>query len=172
MVRYMWIGLKRTPKNSKRMSLQLYDESFMKKALVLARRAGLAGEVPIGALVVSSQGVILGRGLNFTERKHCQLFHAEAVAIRHACQQQQQWRLDNCTLYVTLEPCMMCISLCALSRIERVVYGADSPLFGYHLDREGILSLYTKQIKNITKGLLAAESTMLLKEFFSDRRKK
>lgn len=152
--------------------LYLNDETYMKQALSLARRAGLYEEIPVGALVVSPNGIILGRGANATERKHCQLFHAEAVAIRRSCQQQKDWRLEGCTLYVTLEPCMMCISLCALSRIERVVYGADSPVFGYHLDREGVLSLYTKQIKSITKGLMADESSALLKTFFSKQRKK
>lgn len=148
------------------------DLDYMKQAFMLAQRAGLAREIPVGALVVSPQGIILGRGANQTERQQCQLFHAEAVAIRAACRKQQDWRLDGSTLYVTLEPCMMCISLCALSRIERVVYGADSPVFGYHLDREGVLSLYTKQIKAITKGLMADESSALLKNFFTQQRKK
>lgn len=147
------------------------DIDYMRQALGLARRAGLAGEIPVGAIIVSPEGTVLGKGANKTERHHSQLFHAEAVAISAAGKKQQDWRLSGCTLYVSLEPCMMCISLCALSRIERIVYGADSPLFGYHLDREGVLSLYTKQIKSITKGVLAEESAALLKEFFTAKRK-
>jgi tRNA(adenine34) deaminase len=147
------------------------DLDYMRQALMLARRAGLAGEIPVGALVVSPTGAVLGEGANETEQQHCQLFHAEARAIHAACKKQQDWRLAGATLYVTLEPCMMCISLCALSRIERIVYGADSPVFGYHLDREGVLAVYTKQIKSITKGLLADESSALLKEFFTQKRK-
>jgi tRNA(adenine34) deaminase len=148
------------------------DSFYMEQALILAQQGSKSGEVPVGAVVVTAEGEVVGTGANETEQRHSQLFHAEAMAIAHAGTQQKDWRLDRCTLYVTLEPCMMCVSLCALSRIERIVYGADSPLFGYHLDREGVLSLYTKQIKNITKGLMAERSVALLQDFFSKQRKK
>ncbi len=146
------------------------DNQFMDRALNLARTAGTFGEVPIGALVVSHEGHILGEGYNLVETYHCQSYHAEVQAIQNACEKQCDWRLGRSTLYVTIEPCMMCISLCALSRIERVVYGAASPLFGYHLDKEGILTLYTKNIKNITSGVKAAEAALLVKEFFKKER--
>ena len=146
------------------------DIMYMRQALALAQRAATAGEVPIGAVVVSAHGEILGTGYNLVERYQCQRHHAEIRAIDKACKKINNWRLIGCTLYVTLEPCMMCVSLCALSRCERIVYGADSPLFGYRLDKEGVLALYTKQIKNITAHVLADEAAAILKKFFSDKR--
>ncbi len=148
------------------------DEFFMRRALKLALRAKSEGEVPIGALVVSDNGLLVGQGYNKVESIGCQSEHAEVRAIRSACKKKADWRLTSYTLYVTLEPCMMCISLAALSRIERIVYGADSPLFGYRLDKEGVLALYTKHIKNITSHVLALESAALLKQFFKQKRKK
>ncbi len=151
--------------------IQQRDEMYMKKALDLAEQAGHNGEIPIGALVVSPYGDILGAGHNCVEIKKSQIYHAEVCAIEACSKTSQSWRLDGCTLYVTLEPCMMCISLCALSRIERVVYGAESPLFGYRLDKEGVLALYTKQIKNITGNVLQDDSALILKKFFKRKRK-
>ena len=148
------------------------DRIFMGKALKLAKKAAKRGEVPIGALVVTAYGQIIGQGYNCVEKYKCQNQHAEARAIVQAAKHKADWRLDQCTLYVTLEPCMMCMGLLALSRIERVVYGAQSPLFGFHLDKEGLSTLYTRQIKNITEGVLAAESSELLKEFFTQKREK
>lgn len=142
----------------------------MQQALEQAKMAADSGEIPVGAVVVSPYGEVLGSGRNLVEAYHCQIHHAEVRAIDEACKKLQTWHLDGCTLYVTLEPCMMCISLIALSRIERVVYGAESPFFGYHLDKEGVLSLYTKQIKNITSGVLGNEATALLKDFFRHKR--
>jgi tRNA(adenine34) deaminase len=146
------------------------DEMYMQQALVLADQAADCGEVPIGAVIVSPQSAVVGRGHNFVERYQCQVQHAEVRAIEQACGALSSWRLERCTLYVTLEPCMMCVSLCALSRLERIVYGAQSPLFGYHLDKEGVLALYTKQIKNITAGVLADQAGQLLKTFFEQKR--
>jgi tRNA(adenine34) deaminase len=148
-----------------------YDQTFMLAALSEAQLAAKKGEVPIGAVVVSSTGQILGQGHNKTEHKKCQVFHAEVCAIQDACKKLDDWRLTGCTLYVTLEPCMMCISLAALSRVERIVYGAQSPLFGFRLDKEGVLGLYTNHIKNITEGVLASEAAALLQDFFKRRRK-
>ena len=144
----------------------------MHEALVLARQAYDTQEVPVGAVVVFPEGEIIGQGYNAVERVRCQMAHAEARAIEMACARMQDWRLERCTLYVTLEPCMMCVSLAALSRIERVVYGAESPLFGYRLDKEGVLQLYTNQIKNITAGVCAEESSRLLQDFFRRKREK
>jgi tRNA(adenine34) deaminase len=146
------------------------DTVYMQQALVLANTAADQGEIPVGALIVSPYGEVLGTGMNYVERYHCQRHHAEVRAIEQACKKLSSWHLDGCTLYVTLEPCMMCISLCALSRIERVVYGAESPIFGYHLDKEGVLSLYKRQIKNITSGVLGEEAAAMLKDFFKHKR--
>lgn len=105
-------------------------EKHMLEALVLARKALKRGEVPIGAVVVDGAGIVIGRGYNLVEGRGCQLDHAEARAIRAACRRVGGWRLENCTLYVTLEPCLMCFGLIGLSRIKNVYFGAPSPLFG------------------------------------------
>lgn len=146
------------------------DIVYMQQALEQAQVAANHGEIPVGAIIVSPYGDVIGSGRNCVEQYHCQIHHAEARAIDEACTKLQTWHLDGCTLYVTLEPCMMCISLIALSRIERIVYGAESPFFGYHLDKEGVLSLYKRQIKNITSGILGDEATAMLKDFFKHKR--
>lgn len=148
------------------------DIFYMRKALQLARRAYTRGEIPIGALVVSPEGIILGSGYNLTECKHSQSSHAEVRAVEHAGEKLGDWRLEGCTLYVTLQPCLMCVGLICLSRIERVVYGAESPLFGYHLDKDSLPRLYQKHIKGITRGILEEESKRLLEQFFKQQRKK
>lgn len=147
------------------------DFYYMHQALALAEQAYKNNEVPIGAVVVSSDGQILGTGYNQTERAQCQDHHAELCAIRKACKKQDSWRLEGCTLYVTLEPCVMCIGCIVLSRIERLVYAAESPKFGYHFGRENICELYGKQVKNVTVGVCKLESQKLLKNFFQERRK-
>lgn len=119
-----------------------YDIHFMNEALVCAREALRLGEVPIGALVVSSHGHIVGSGYNLVEKNCSQSNHAEMRAIEQAGKKQGDWRLNGHTLYVTVEPCMMCISLCSLSRIERVVFGARSPILDLALTRKECL-LYT-----------------------------
>lgn len=142
----------------------------MKHALVLARKGLEQGEIPVGAIVVDPFGSILGEGYNTVEADYSQAEHAEVRAIRAAGLACKNWRLSGCTLYVTLEPCMMCISLASLSRIERVVYGAPSPRYGFSLDREGALRLYTMQIKSIVAGVCSSESTLLLEESFIQAR--
>lgn len=142
----------------------------MRQALELAQVALESNEVPVGAIIIDEGGQVLGKGYNLTETLRCQLEHAELRALREATKNQQDWRLDHGTLYVTLEPCMMCISALALSRIERIVFAAKSPLFGFHLDKEGVLALYTRQIKNITEGVLQHEAAALLKHFFTQKR--
>jgi tRNA(adenine34) deaminase len=142
------------------------DIYYMRIALEEARMALQCGDVPVGAVVVTAQGDHYTSGHNRTEIVHSQAEHAEVAAMRSMGQYLCNWRLTGATLYVTLEPCMMCISLAALSRVERVVYGAASPHFGHSLDTEGILSLYTNRIKCIVAGVLANESALLLQECF------
>jgi len=148
-----------------------HDEQYMRQALEDARAAGERGEVPIGAVIVVSDGQIVGRGGNRVEQFSSQVRHAEICALEAAGRFLGDWRLAGATLYVTLEPCMMCVSATALSRVERIVYGAPSPLFGYTLDKEGVLQVYTKHIKNITSGVCADEAAELLREFFRRERK-
>ncbi len=148
------------------------DKYYMKRALSYAQKAYDRGEIPIGALVVSPQGMVLASAYNKAEESHSQSRHAEIRAIERAGKKLEDWRLEGCTLYVTLEPCLMCMGLICLSRIKRLVYGAQSPLFGYHIDKETMPRLYTKHIKGITGGVLEEESKRLLEQFFKNTRKK
>ena len=148
------------------------DEYYMEKALSLARKAYQLGEIPIGALIVSPEGQVLGSGYNMTESRHAQSEHAEIRAIEQAGKKALDWRLDECTIYVTLQPCLMCMSLICLSRIARLVYGATSPLFGYDLGKEGMPQVYQKHLKGVTSGVLADESKKLLEQFFKQKRNK
>jgi tRNA(adenine34) deaminase len=145
-------------------------ETYMTKALKLAERSLKLGEVPIGALVIDKNGLIIGRGFNKIEIKQCQTAHAEIQAIAQACKKTGDWRLNGCTIYVTLEPCLMCLGLIQLSRIEKIVYGAPSPLFGSGLSAAPSLPSYAKNLK-IEGGILSHECAQLLQSFFKNVRK-
>lgn len=105
--------------------------STMKAAISEALKALAKEEVPIGAVIVNKDGHIIARAHNLTEHKHTQAAHAEMLAIEKAGKKIGDWRLEGCWLYVTLEPCAMCYNLAVLSRLDGIVYGAESPLFGY-----------------------------------------
>jgi len=144
-------------------------EKYMMEALKQARKAYNNNEVPIGAVVINEDGKIIGRGYNKMEATKCQTGHAEVVAIQKACKKINDWRLDKCWLYVTLEPCAMCFGLILLSRIEGVVFGAKSPLFGFGYEN------YKKNIKcdlTILEGIRENECIKLLQDFFKDIRKR
>lgn len=153
------------------MNTIMEDRYYMLQALELAKKAYAKGEIPIGAVVVTQEGAIIGKGYNLTEHSRSQSSHAEVRAIEQAGRKLGDWRLDGCTLYVTLQPCLMCLGLICLSRITRLVYGAESPLFGYHLDKESLPCLYKKHMKGITSGVLEEESKKLLEQFFKMKRK-
>ncbi len=150
----------------------IVDDRFMSEALSLAERAAEDEEVPIGAVVVSPEGIIIGKGYNKTEQLCSQSRHAEVMAIEEAGSDLGDWRLEGCVLYVTVQPCLMCMALICLSRIERLVYGAESPLFGYSLDKEMLPELYKKHIKGITSGILAQEAQKYIENFFKRKRKR
>jgi tRNA(adenine34) deaminase len=148
------------------------DLQFMQQALQLAQQAALAGEVPVGAIVVKN-GAIIGRGGNAPIDSHDPTAHAEINAIRQAAQQIGNYRLVGCTLYVTLEPCAMCAGAIQHARITRLVYGASDPKTGacgsvINLMDEEKLNHHTK----VTRGVLATECGHTLSSFFSERRKK
>ena len=105
------------------------DVGFMQQALAEAQRAKAAGEVPVGAVLVR-QGRIVSRGFNRRENDHDPTAHAEMVALREGAKAEGSWRLDGCTLYVTLEPCPMCAGALVMSRIERLVFGAEDARYG------------------------------------------
>ena len=106
------------------------DDDWMREALVLADRAAAQGEVPVGALIVSSEGARIGEGFNLREAEQDPTAHAEMIAIRAAARAIGSWRLEKTTLYVTLEPCPMCAGALVHARVARVVWGCDDPKGG------------------------------------------
>ncbi len=144
------------------------DLEMMTKALTLAKEAGDSGEVPVGAVVYETDtGKILGAGSNTRECDKNPSGHAEFTAILNACKSINDWRLNHCTLVVTLEPCPMCSGLIVNARLGRVVYGADDPKAGavrtlYQLCDDDRLNHRSA----IIPGVMAPESSELLKSFF------
>ena len=144
---------------------------FMRLALAEADKALVAGDVPIGAVVVCGEQVV-GAGFNRREADHDATAHAEIVAIRQASERLGRWRLDDCALYVTLEPCPMCAGALVHARIGRVVYAAPDPRTGaagsvYDLLRDPRLNHRCQ----VDAGLAAEDSADLLRRFFRARRK-
>lgn len=151
----------------------IQDKIFMHKALKQAEHAFSNDEVPVGAVIVNSQGKIIGRGYNQVERRHTQLAHAELIALHQATKKLDDWRLLECWLYVTLEPCAMCMAAIRLSRCAGVVYGADSPQFGYQLvDKGSTFKLYKENVVEVVAGVCAEESGQVLRSFFKVQRAK
>ncbi len=148
------------------------DSWYMQQALLQAEQAFLQDEVPIGALVVASDGAVLGVGFNTVEHNHTQTAHAELQALSQAAIAQKDWRLEGSTLFVTLEPCVMCVGAARLSRISRIVFGASSPLFGFRLDNDLGLWLYNKDSMIIQGGIEEEACSAVLKKFFQQKRKK
>lgn len=145
--------------------------AWMKLALVEARRALATCDVPIGALVVDAQGQVIGAGHNQREAKGDPTAHAEVVAIRAAAEHLGSWRLDGCTLIVTLEPCVMCAGAILLARIPRIVLGAWEEKMGatgsvYDLARDRRLPLSAE----VYSGVCEDECAKLLTDFFADKR--
>ena len=145
---------------------------FMNQALEQACIAAKKNEVPIGAVVVSKEGIVIGRGHNQVMQKKSQHAHAEVLALEEAGKSNDDWRMNGCTLYVTLEPCKMCYSLVQLSRCEALVFGASSPLFGFQLDNQDVHSVYKNNTLTIIKDVGMEKSITLLQSFFLERRKK
>lgn len=148
----------------------LTDEDCMREALALARKAEVEGEVPVGAVVVAD-GVIVGRGHNHPVGAHDPTAHAEVVALRDAAAQLGNYRLGGCTLYATLEPCMMCVGAMFHARIARVVYGTADPKTGAC---GSVVNPFLEDRLNhhatVDGGVLAVECANLLKRFFAARR--
>ncbi len=146
------------------------DVALMQAALTEARKAGTAGEVPVGAVLVLNDEII-GTGNNTTISNHDPSGHAEIVALRAAANTQGNHRLPGATLYVTLEPCAMCMGAISQARISRVVFGAYDPKFGA---AGSVIDLSDSKALNhrfeINGGVLADECGMLLKRFFEVRR--
>jgi tRNA(adenine34) deaminase len=146
------------------------DEDLMREALVLASDAARVGEVPVGAVVVKD-GRVIGRGSNRPISSHDPTAHAEIVALRDAAAHLGNYRLIGCHLYVTLEPCVMCVGAMVHARIERIVYGTRDPktgACGSIVDLPGLATF--NHHGTFQGGVLAAESAEILRRFFSARR--
>ena len=147
------------------------DVVFMREALEEAKLAFHSGEVPVGAVIVKD-GRIIGRGHNEKEAKHDVSSHAEIEAIRNASAAVGSWSLQGTTLYVTLEPCLMCAGAIIQSRIGRLVYGAEDVERGAIAHTVQSFELYKKDNDPlISRGILREECENLLKEFFALQRK-
>jgi tRNA(adenine34) deaminase len=147
-----------------------FDRAMMKRALELAGEARNLGEVPVGAVVVRGDRII-AQAFNLKETLHDPTAHAERLALTWAGQSLRTWRLDDCVLYVTLEPCAMCAGAIVQSRLARLVYGAADPKAGacrslYRLVSDRRLNHQAR----ITAGVLGPECGEILTEFFQDRR--
>jgi tRNA(adenine34) deaminase len=147
------------------------DEIWMREALAEAQRAAAIGEVPIGAVIVR-EGKVLSRGYNRREIDRDPLAHAEILAIREAAERMGGWRLTECTMYVTLEPCAMCAGALVNSRVERLVWAAPDPKAGWC----GTLGNLVQDPRlnhrlAMTTGVLEEESAALLRGFFASLRK-
>jgi tRNA(adenine34) deaminase len=146
------------------------DEQYMGEALAAAREAAAAGDVPVGAVLLH-RNQILAVTANRTVRDHDPTAHAELLAIRRAAAALGQWRLDDCTLYITLEPCAMCAGAIVLARVPRVVFGAWDDKAGMAGSAGDLLRHPRLNHRpEVTGGMLAAESAALLSTFFAGRR--
>ena len=145
-------------------------EYYMRRALALAEAAAAAGEVPVGCVIVDGAGNVLSEGRNRREETRGVCGHAELDALERASRARGDWRMDDCTLYVTLEPCPMCAGAMINARLGTLVYGAREPQFG---SAASVLNLFEERYPGHTAifgGVLADESAALLKDFFEKKR--
>ena len=147
------------------------DIFFMNKALIYAEKAYILGEVPVGA-VIESNGRIIASGVNMRETSKSALRHAEIDAIRRACNVLGGWRLHNCTIYITLEPCPMCAGAIINARINRVVYGAKDNRAGAFGSVLNLNNYPLNHKPEIISGVCGDECGTLLSRFFAELRKK
>jgi len=146
------------------------DNQFMKLAIEQAGIAQENGDVPIGAVIIHN-GQIIGKAYNQREQLQDPTAHAEIIALTQAAAAMESWRLEGCTMYVTLEPCPMCAGALVLARIDRLVYGCDDPKTGavkslYNIVTDGRLNHRIE----VTSGVLADECSKILQDFFQKKR--
>ena len=147
-------------------------EFYMRRALELAAEAAEQGDVPVGCVIPDAEGNIIGTGRNRREERGDATAHAEIEAIRQACSRLGDWRLDNCTLYVSLEPCPMCTGAIIQSRIPRIVFGAREPITG---SCGSVIDLFCENYGHspaVYPGVLGEESRRLMQSFFRNKRDK
>ncbi len=145
---------------------------WMSRAIALAAAAGAAGEVPVGAVIINADQQLIAEGENRRERDHDPTAHAEVVALRQAGATLGTWHLDDCTLYVTLEPCPMCAGAIVQSRLAQVVYGTDDPKAGA---LRTVLNIPDSAASNhrpqIWTGILGSTCRQQLQDWFAQRRR-
>ncbi len=136
------------------------NQYYMNLAIIEAKKAIKHNEVPVGAVIVKNNKVI-SKAYNKRESKKNSIKHAEIIAIEKACKKMKNWRLDDCIIYVTMEPCMMCCGAIEQSRIKKIVYGIDNPNYGF-----------TKELKNveIVSDILKDNCRSLVQSFFKNKR--
>ena len=152
----------------------LPDERWLLEALNLAKFAAAADEVPVGALVVSADGEVIGKGHNRRESDQNPLAHAELMAILEASQTLRSWRLVGCSLYVTLEPCPMCLAACQQARLARVFYGARDPKggalsLGFHIHSD-LRTHHRFEVAHLEQFESSKECSNILSAFFKKKR--
>lgn len=148
-------------------------EHFMERAIELARQAADEGEVPVGAVVVKkSTGEIIGEGRNMRETGKNALAHAEIIAINNACKKLGGWRLPDCAIFVTLEPCPMCCGAVINARIDDVIFGAYDLKSGSAVSVQSIFELPYNHRPTVKGGVMETECSALLSDFFKNLRKK
>lgn len=146
------------------------DNYFMKKALEQAKRAEKLGEVPVGAVIVKD-GAIIARGYNKRETAQSATAHAEHIAIERACKKLGSWRLTGCTLYVTLEPCIMCTGAVINARLDRVVIGTYDKKAGGMGGMADLLTYPVNHKPEVTVGVMQDRCSAILKDFFKALRR-
>lgn len=148
------------------------DEKFMKEAIRQAKKAEAIGDVPIGCVIVS-EGRIIARGYNKRNKNKTVLAHAELLAMSNACKKTGDWRLEDCTMYITLEPCQMCAGAIVQARIPRVVIGSMNPKAGCGGSVLNLLQMkeFNHQVE-VTRGVLEEECSEMLSAFFRKLRQK
>jgi tRNA(adenine34) deaminase len=151
------------------MIMNEFDEQWMREALKEAKKAFDIGEVPVGCVIVQDEKII-ARGYNRRETTNHVFNHAEMIAIDQACRYLNSWRLDGCTLYVTIEPCVMCAGTMIQARLQRLVYGASEPKSGAH---KSIVNLFDYDFNHhveVETNVLTKEASAIMKTFFQELR--
>lgn len=146
-------------------------EEYMKIALLEARKAKKKQEVPVGAIIIK-EGKIISRGYNLRETKQNSLYHAEIIAIDKACKKLKNFRLEDCEMYVTIEPCLMCAGAIVQSRIKKVYIGAPDEKYGAVYSTSKIFEATSNHRVEYETGILEADCKKIIKDFFKELRNK